>query len=56
MVGKRAYRRICVNDIDRNQLVEAALAYGNTGTVMQGVNRVNRAIHIFFGSRLTESG
>ena len=34
MVGKRAYRRICVNDIDRNQLVEAALAYGSTGTVM----------------------
>jgi len=34
MVSKRAYRRIGVNEIDRNQLVEAALAYGSTGTVM----------------------
>ena len=28
MVGRRAYRRIGVNDIDRNQLVEAAIANG----------------------------
>ena len=34
MVGKRAYRRIDVKEIDRNQLVEAALAYGSTGTVL----------------------
>ena len=34
MVNKRAYKRIRVNVIDRNQLLEAALAGGNTGTVL----------------------
>ena len=34
MVNKRAYKRISVNVIDRNQLLEAALAGGNTGTVL----------------------
>lgn len=34
MVGRRAYRRIGVNDIDRIQLVEAAIANGKTGSVL----------------------
>jgi transposase len=34
MVNKRAYKRIDVNDIDRDQLLEAVLESGGTGTVM----------------------
>jgi transposase len=34
MVNKRAYKRVSVNDIDRNQLLEAALTGGKTGTVL----------------------
>ena len=34
MVGRRAYRRIGVNEIDRNQLVEAAIANGKAGTAL----------------------
>jgi transposase len=34
MVNKRAYKRINVNDIDRDQLIEAIVESGGTGTVI----------------------
>ena len=33
MVSRRAYRRVSVNEIDREQLLELAKKHGNSGTV-----------------------
>ena len=33
MVSRRAYRRVSVNEIDREQLLELAKEHGNPGTV-----------------------
>lgn len=34
MVVKRAYKRVSVNDIDRERLLEAAIEFGGSGTVL----------------------
>ena len=34
MVSRRAYRRVSVNEIDREQLLELAKEHGNPGTVL----------------------
>ncbi len=34
MVSKRAYKRVGVNDIDRERLIDAAIEFGDVGTVL----------------------